>query len=520
MEAARNAFAGAWRIALSDESTPPETPAPSPDTPPASGVPSPSGAVAPPSRIRRARRAIFRATLAFGCTVALILLLVGIGRAMGYRFSLRGNFVPGVDFTPQDEVFARVERDRAASPGDDGSAQSEIDAAELERLRALPRWPAYRGPRRDGVVDEPGLLASWPEGGPRELWRRPVGFGWGSFAIGLGRAWTLEQRRDREALVCYRLEDGAELWTATRDAHFEEPLGGEGPRSTPTLEGERIYSLGAKGDLLCVDALRGEILWDANIQTSQPLDFALAGSPLIDEGRAYVTSSGKGNAESLFAFDATTGERLLQAVPRQNGYASLVMTELGGRRQLLDFAADGPMGVDPATGEILWRFEWIVTNGINAAQPILLEGDRVFISSGYGVGAAMLRIVAKGGGFEVETLWRNREMKNKFSSSIRKGDTIYGLDEGILVALDVETGKRVWKKGRIGHGQMLLVGENLVVISESGELSMVPATRDGYLPLGSVQSLTSKTWNVPAIADGHLLVRNDREMACYDFRAR
>lgn len=461
----------------------------------------------------RIRRVLLRTALG---VAAFAGLAVAASCALGPRFSLYGNFVPNVDFSSREKQFERL--DEARERDAEAIAAAPADPAAFDDAP----WPQFRGPNRDGISAETGLLEAWPDGGPPEVWRRPIGVGWSGFAVGGGRAFTIEQRREDEVVSAYDLETGAELWTIAYPAAFSEQMGGDGPRATPALAGGRVFALGALGDLHCADAATGEVVWKRNVLADaggKNLEYGTASSPLADGGRIFVASSGTDGTPGVVAYDAATGEPVLKAIAEPQAYASPAIETLAGRRVLLDFAAKELIGADPATGDVLFRFPWETNHGINVAQPIALGGDRLFVSAGYGQGATVRAVrLSESGEWTTEEIWRNANMKNKFSSSVAVGGRIYGLDEGILSCADAATGERLWKGGRHGHGQMLWVEGKLVVVGEKGEIALVRAAPERYEAISTFRALSSKTWNVPALADGRLLVRNDREAVCFDLR--
>lgn len=470
---------------------------------------------ASPRRPSMARR-IFR-LLGIAGAGAGVLLVVAIVSILVLRpyWHLKGNFVPIFDFEGSTH-YERVEKSRAEQ-----KKQQKPIADPGSSPLAGASWPGYRGPNRDGLSTETGLLKTWPSGGPRELYRQPVGEGFAGFVIGGGRAFTVEQRRAQEAVTAYAFETGTELWVYEYPTHFKEQMGGDGPRATPTLDGERIYSLGSVGYLVALDAKTGKKIWDINIldvEGAPNLQWAMSGAPLVINEKLYVTSSGL-KGPSVHAFDKATGEPLWKGPAQVQAYTSLMDVTLAGRRQILNFAGERLMGLDIETGQILWSFPWQVQNYINCAQPLLAGENRVFISSGYGKGCALVQIEPAGEKLAARQIWANTNMKNKFNSSVVHGGHIYGLDEGVLACVEIETGKRAWKGGRYGHGQLMLADGNLIVLGEGGQLALVEASPGGFKEISSFQALHSKTWNVPALAGGRLLVRNGKEMACFDLLA-
>ena len=465
------------------------------------------------------RRIVKFPLFAFGSFMAILVVIVGVMFLMRPYWDLRGNFTPTFDFESPERHYDRLEASREAQKQAAGD-EEEVQTVSLASSGAS--WSNYRGPNRDGISLETGLLQEWPEEGPPELYRQPVGGGYAGIVVGGGRVYTIEQRRDSEVIPAYDLETGRELWTYAYPAFFQEQMGGDGPRATPTLDGDRLYALGASGQLNCLDANTGEQLWGTNILEdagTENLEWGMSGSPLIVDDRVMVTAAGL-SGSALLAYDKASGELLWKALPGKQAYTSLMEVTLAGRRQLLNLASASLNGLDPETGELLWSFPWSTTNGINCSQPVVAGEDRIILSSGYGQGSVLIQLDPNGGELQPRQIWANTRMKNKFNSSIIHEGYIYGLDEGILVCLEVETGKRQWKSGRYGHGQMLYAEGNLIVLGESGVLALVRATPEGFQEMGRVKALRGKTWNTPALAGGRLLVRNTKELVCYDLRAK
>jgi outer membrane protein assembly factor BamB len=380
-------------------------------------------------------------------------------------------------------------------------------------------FPGYRGRARDGLVPGPPLARDWKTHAPHLLWRQPVGGGFGAFAVAGNGAVTLEQRRDEEAVVCYDTATGRERWLYAYPAHFREPRG-DGPRATPTVADGDVFSLGATGLLTCLEGTMGRLRWSVDtLAGNDNLTWGMSGSPLVYDDVVVVspgvqqpTAAGR----AVVAYERRTGREVWHAGDARAGYSSPMLTSLAGRRQVVVFDGDGLAGYDAARGTPLWRFPWQTQQGVNAAQPVVLDGDRVFISSGYNTGCAMLRVSVSADKWAVKPLWQNRALCCKFTSPVTYQGFLYGLDEGILTCLDERSGERKWKGGRYGHGQLLLTAGLLLIVTDTGELALVEATAEGHHELGQFPVLEGKTWNPPALAGGRVYVRNDREMACYN----
>lgn len=433
-----------------------------------------------------------------------------------------------------DAHYAEVEKHRqeqAAQPAPSATAtpsSSPTASATPSPGQAAPTaapsrnyWTNFRGPNRDAKYDEAGVATNWPAKGLPELWKQPVGVGHASFAVADGKAYTIEQRRNQEVVAAYDLNNGRELWTQKWNAEYNDSTG-DGPRSTPTWDQGRIYALGATGELRCLDANNGSVIWGKNILTenqAKNLQWAQTASPLIVDDKVIVLPGGA-NGKSVVAYNKNTGAPVWKALDDPQAYVSPMLVELGGRRQILVVSSFRVVGLAPENGRLLWSHPWDTDSGINVSQPIVVDQNRFFISSGYGKGAALVALKGSGDSFTASTIWENKNMKNKFNSSVLHNGYVYGLDEGILVCLDVNTGERKWKDGRYGYGQLILAGNHLIVTSDQGEIALVKASPDGYTEVTRFPALSGKTWNYPAIASGRLLVRNSNEMAAYDISAK
>ena len=399
---------------------------------------------------------------------------------------------------------------------------STLDAPQRADGLAASSWPGFRGQDRDGIYRGP-IRLSWD--GLTPMWKKPVGGGRASFAVAGGRAFTIEQRKNEEVVAAYDVQTGRELWANSWRERFNSKLmglwgGGEGPRSTPTWHDGLVYALGARGELRCLDAVTGKLVWRTNILSdagATNLTWGMAGSPLV-AGDAVIVQPGGSNGRSVAAYDRRTGKPLWTALDDKTAYASPMQVTIGGVRQLAIVTAGRLVGLSLDRRDVLWEFPWSTDHDASAAQPVVIGENRIFYSSGYGTGAVVLELTKTGDKFSVREIWRNIRMKNRQSTSILQDGFIYGLDEGILACVDVATGDLKWKGGRYGHGQMLLADGHLVIITEDGELVLVAATPEKLREVARVPALDGETWNVPAFAEGILLVRNTKEMAAFDLR--
>jgi outer membrane protein assembly factor BamB len=379
-------------------------------------------------------------------------------------------------------------------------------------------WTNFRGPDRDGHYRQQPVRTDW---GPalQPLWKQPVGGGFASFVIADGRAFTIEQRRDRELAAAYDLVTGRELWTNAWDALFRSSMGGDGPRATPAWHAGRLYVLGGAGELRALDAATGRTLWRTDILADAGAtspEFGVSASPLVVDNTVVVLAGGA-NGRSVVAYDRESGTRVWGALDDRAAYASPMLVTLAGVRQILTFTATRLVGLSPENGTLLWEFPWEAAN--QAAQPLIVGSDRVFVSSGSGTDAAMLHVAPDDDGqLAARELWRTTRMNNNFSSSVLHDGFIYGLDGSILACIDASTGELKWKGGRYGSGQLLLAGAHLIVVTEQGELALVRADPAAHQEITRFAAIEGTTWNHPAMSDGILLIRNTEEMAAFDLR--
>jgi len=455
-----------------------------------------------------------RRTILVALTLVLLALVLGAilvpscDRTRGIYVAIRS--------TLQEEPdYDRLEADRAQ--------RAKGPAAPVRADGPAPYWTDYRGPGRRGEYDETPILTEWPVEGLALQWRTPVGAGYGSVTVAEGLVFSLEQRREDEALAAYALETGHEVWVDAWPGRFDELMSGEGPRSTPVYAAGRVFALGATGELRCVAAATGELRWRMDLlveSASENLLYGLSASPLISgEHLVVVAGTPAEGGATVLALDRATGEERWRALTDRGSYASPLLARLGEREQLIIATGSNLVGLEPTTGEVLWSFPWAVQQELTCAQPIVLDAHRVLLSGGYGKGATLVEVTAGETGWSASEVWSAPSMKNRFNSSVLHEGHVYGLDEGILACIDAATGKRVWKGGRYGYGQLLLAQGYLIVLGEDGDLMLVAATPEGHRELHRFRALEGLTFNVPAAAHGRLLLRNKLELACYALSA-
>jgi len=475
-------------------------------------------------RIRRALKFLLAAGVAFAA-VAVVLYFLGA------RIMLDGGGSPYVGFVDsaashERELTRHREAQRATAGPSANITQPAAPAAPAvaEDVANVPAayWTDFRGPARDGVYRQRAILTKWPAAGLTPMWKQPVGEGYASFVVARGRAFTIEQRGDREVVAAYDVATGRELWTNEWPAAFREMMGGDGPRATPTWADGLLYALGGSGELRCLDATSGRMLWRTNILDdagASNLQWGMAASPLVVGDTVIVLPGGDGG-KSVVAYDRRSGKVAWSALDGRQSYSSPMLVTIADEPQLLVFSATRVMGLSPANGSLRWEHPWQTEPDVNASQPIVIGKNRVFLSTGYGKGATVIEITPNAGAFSVREVWRNIRMKNQFTSSVMHEGFIYGLDESILACIDAATGDLKWKGGRYGHGQVVLASGHLIVLTEDGDLALVRATPERHDELVRFHAIDGKTWSHPALDNGVLLVRNVREMAAFDLRVK
>ncbi len=367
-------------------------------------------------------------------------------------------------------------------------------------------FPRFLGPNGNGTVDVT-LATDWNAQPPEQVWKNEeFGAGWAGFVAVNGYAVTLEQRGENEITSCYEVETGELRWMHLEEARHLTVPGGIGPRSTPTIYEDKVYSLGATGILCCLDGADGSLIWRKNLQeeigTTPDQEMARiawgrSSSPLLDNNRVIVPL-GMPNGASLIAFDAESGEELWRQGQHQASYASPMIATLDGVRQIVAVCESEVCGHDAETGEQLWEFPWPGSSSANAScsQPIDVGSNQLFLSKGYAHGASLVEIKQGEAGWTVDELWHSsRVMKTKFTNAVLHEGHIYGIDDGILSCVDVKTGKRQWKRGRVGHGQVLKTPGALLVQAESGDVLLFALNPKKNQQLGKFSPLDGKTWN-------------------------
>ena len=407
-------------------------------------------------------------------------------------------------------VVKAVERPADAARTDAAAEASLPAAAEVGVA-----WPGFRGSGRDSIIRGVRIGIDWSSTPPVEMWRRAIGPGWSSFAVGGSLLYTQEQRGEDEIVSCYRLTTGEPVWTHGDAVRFYESNGGAGPRATPALSDGRVYTLGATGVVNALDARTGALVWSRNAasDTGAKLPgWGFAGSPLVVDELVIVAASG-----ALAAYDRATGTPRWVGTPGGGGYSSPQLATIDGVEQVVMMSGTGVTGVAPADGAVLWEHPW---PGDPIVQPALTADGGILVSTGGMTGAQGTRrlAVARGaGGWSVEERWTSNGLKPYFNDFVVHEGHAYGFDGFILASINLEDGTRTWKGGRYGNGQLVLLPDQdlLLVVSEDGEVALVQATPDRFTEVARIPAIEGKTWNHPVLAGDVLLVRNGEEMVAF-----
>jgi outer membrane protein assembly factor BamB len=410
---------------------------------------------------------------------------------------LSGDFVPIVEF-------------RFAEP-----KSAITHASGVARKIPGTDYPQLFGPARDGRLPGPDLNPNWSTNPPELLWKQPIGAGWSGFVVVADRALTQEQTDNEESVSCYDVPTGKLLWRTSNPGRYENPVAGVGPRATPTIAGDRVFTLGALGRVQCLDLATGKVHWSRELQKDVGVgvpEWGFASSPLVHDGKVIVSAGGP---KSLVAYRVDNGEIAWTGGTRPVNYSSPFLYQLAGRPQIIMFNKDAITAHDPATGAVLWEHDW--GRGLpHVSRPIPVGDRRMFFSSGYGVGAALLEISESGPGkLKADQLWKTPRFQSKFATPVERDGYVYGVSDGIFACLDLKDGTVKWKAGRYGHGQGLLIGEYYLQMTEQpGDLVLLKPTPEGANELGRFPVFEDKTWNPITITGDLLLARTDREAAC------
>jgi len=380
-------------------------------------------------------------------------------------------------------------------------------------------WPQWRGPNRDGISTETGLLKQWPTDGPPLAWKASgAGTGYSSLAIADGKIYTMGLRGDREYVIAFDVATGKQAWSTAHGGAYRDSRG-DGPRGTPTIDGDRLYALGGNGDLSSLELKTGRVVWTMNVLQKfggSNIKWGISESPLVIGEKVLVNAGGPG--ASVIALNKKDGSLIWKSQSDQAGYSSAMPVKVNNTTQVVFFTDSRAIGLDLNTGKLLWEYSRASNNVANVATPVV-RGNRVFVSSDYGTGAALVEVGADGSAKEV---YFTKDMKNHHSTSILIGDYLYGFSSNILTAMRFDTGEVAWKDRSVGKGSLVYADGNLYAFSETGKVALVEASPTGYHEKGrfEIRQGSLPTWTHPVVAGGRLYLRDQDTIYAYDVREK
>lgn len=392
-----------------------------------------------------------------------------------------------------------------------GSAQGAVD------------WPQWRGQHRSGISHETGLLQQWPAGGPAVVWEAvELGAGYGSLAVSGPHVYVQGLRNRQSVVHALDRASGAIVWThalgrgATNDR-------GPGPRSTPTVDGDRLYVLSETGDLACLRTADGTVVWARNILEDfggRNINWLLSESPLVDGTRVFVSPGGRG--AGMVALDKMSGETIWRASGLHDaaGYASAVIADIQGVRTLMTFTAEAGVGVRASDGRLMWRHAAPANRTANITTPVV-QGNRVFYTSAYGTGGLLLTLTASGGDLRAEETYFTRDMQNHHGGVVLVNGYLYGFNNAILTALEFANGEVAWRHRSVGKGSVAYADNRLYIVGEANTVGLAEVTPEGYREAGrfTIADHGYPTWAHPVVSGGRLYIRNQGTVTAYDIQA-
>lgn len=452
--------------------------------------------------------------------LALSVAAIGISSSLLLKADgMWGNFAMGFKLRWSETVEDRlVAAGSNSEPSVEAVLLARPDAEAVQAALLKPEWAEFRGGEADSVVRGKFYSRNWSSNPPKELWRIDVGPAWSSFVVAGPVLFSQEQRGDKEAVVCYDAATGKVQWMTEVLGRFEDPLGGPGPRSTPTLNSGKLFAQGANGALVCIEPTSGKIIWEKDLKQiakREPPMWGFSASPLVIDS-LVVAYAGGADDLGLLAFDAATGELKWSVPCGIQSYSSPQRMTIQGKTLIALTSEFGLHFYEPSSGKEEFRYDWEV-NGYRACQPHLLSGDRVLLPSGMGYGTRLVQLKTGTQPWTADSLWTSRELKPDFNDFVIYKDHIYGFDGAIFTCIKVEDGKRQWKGGRYGKGQVLLLEDSglLLIAAEDGELVLVAAEPTGQQELTRFRVFNSKVWNHPVVVGDKLFMRSAEAAVCY-----
>lgn len=434
--------------------------------------------------------------------VVVILLAFGVFtviRTGGFNGDFKNDLHWRWTKTPEEQLLAKGEEATVAAP---------VTATASGR-----EWPGFRGSHRDGVVPGVRLETDWTKSAPKEMWRRPVGPGWSSFAVHGDLVYTQEQRGNDEIVACYNLNDGKPVWRHKDAARFYESNGGAGPRSTPTLYKDRVYTFGATGILNALDATTGNVIWTRNAAAdtkAKTPGWGFSSSPLVIDDVVIVATAG-----TMAAYDVKTGQPRWVGPNGGGGYSSPHEVTINGVRQVVMLGDPGAVGVNPSDGKVLWQYA--LPTGTRITQPALTEDGDLLLSVGDGNDVYRIALSNGADGWKTQERWSSSGINPFFNDFVVNKGYAYGFVGDEIACMDLKDGSRKWSDGNYGHGQLVVLPDQdlLLVLTESGDIALVKAVADKLTEFGRIPAIKGKTWNHPVLVGDVVLVRNGEEMAAF-----
>jgi outer membrane protein assembly factor BamB len=371
-------------------------------------------------------------------------------------------------------------------------------------------WYRWRGPDLNGISKETGWNAQWPADGPKQLWKASVGTGFASFSVSQGRVYTMGNSKDTDTVFCLEAGTGKVLWQHSYPCPLAPKNFEGGPCATPTVADGRVYTFSRKGELFCLDAAKGSVIWSKNLNKELGLEiptWGCASSVLVD-GNLAVVNMGSAGA----AFDPVSGKLAWTSDKSAGAYATPVPLKIGSEPCLAILSRQALIAVKAASGQQVWSYPWKTSYDVNAADPVL-DGDKLFISSGYNHGGSVVKFTAQA----AEKVWENKNMRNHFNTCVLWQGYLYGPDDSGLRCLSFDTGDLKWTFGEFGKGSLMIADGKLVALSEKGELIIAEPTPAQFKPISRAKVLTGKCWTAPVLSNGHIYARNAvGDVVCLD----
>jgi len=450
--------------------------------------------------------------------VALISSVIGFGYwDLLQSEGVSGKFVADLSWRWESTAEESYLKSRSTKKSAEGPALNEPTVSLASAV-----WPSFRGPSRDGKLFGVSLNEDWNASPPKLIWKTQIGPGWSSFSVAGNRLFTQEQRGEKEAVVCLDAKTGESIWDYEYVSRFWESVAGAGPRATPTIADEGLFSLGANGILTCLNAATGAKIWERDIQVDskrKPPMWGFASSPLVTEG-VVIVHAGGAEDKGILAYDATTGEPRWSTASGDHSYSSAQSASLEGISGVLMETNAGLQFINAKDGSTIWKFDSPSSN-YRTLQPLVL-GNSILLANSLGEGTKRLSVTRDGERWDIKEEWASRDMKPDFNDFVEHQGSLYGFDGSIFACVDLATGKRQWKKGRYGNGQVLLLCDSgqMLLTSEAGELVLLRADASKMVELAKFPAIEGKTWNHSVMVGNRVYIRNAEQAACYELPTR